>query len=186
MPDFVLNAKKRKRRPKLAIRSKRWMIFLLLILSAVIFADQISKYWATEYLHPGEKTQILGDLFQLSLTYNMGGAMGTAFGSGTFYLATSLIVLGIVFYLTYTSLDKRLASLSLTGIAGGAIGNIIDRIRTGKVTDFLDFDIPDINLFGLRLERWWTFNFADAAITIGVIILLIYVLSHHRQEQAGA
>jgi len=120
----------------------------------------------------------------LSLTYNAGGAMGTTLGSGTFYLITSLIVLGIVFYLAYTNFNNRFISILLTGIAGGAIGNIIDRIRIGKVADFLDFDIPDINFLGLRLERWWTFNIADAAITVGVIMLLVYMLLHRGQEQA--
>ncbi len=110
--------------------------------------------------------------------------MGTTLGSGTFYLITSLIVLGIVFYLAYTNFNNRFISILLTGIAGGAIGNIIDRIRIGKVADFLDFDIPDINFLGLRLERWWTFNIADAAITVGVIMLLVYMLLHRGQEQA--
>jgi signal peptidase II len=64
----------------------------------------------------------------------------------------------------------------LSFITGGAIGNLIDRIAYGKVVDFLDFDFFDISLFGYRLERWWTFNIADMAISLSILYLFVRIL----------
>ncbi len=122
----------------------------------------------------------------MSLTYNKGGAMGTSLGGSTFYLITSLIVLVIVLYLAYRNLNVRFISISLAAIAGGAIGNIADRIRVGQVIDFLDFNIPDIKILGFALERWWTFNLADAAITVGVITFIVYMLFHRKGDTPDA
>jgi signal peptidase II len=67
-------------------------------------------------------------------------------------------------------------ALTLAFVAGGALGNIIDRIRLGRVVDFIDVNIPDVNLFGYHLERWWTFNIADSAISCAIVVLLFRVL----------
>jgi len=112
--------------------------------------------------------------------------MGTELGSGTFYLVTSSIILAVVIYLIITSRDSLWSRVALTLIAAGAIGNIIDRIRLGMVVDFIDVDIPDINLFGFHLERWWTFNIADSSISIGMVLLLLYILFHPRKKEIPA
>lgn len=112
--------------------------------------------------------------------------MGTALGSGTFYLISSLIILAAVFYLIITNKDNLWTKYSLTLIASGAIGNIIDRLRVGMVVDFLDVDIPDINLLGFHLERWWTFNIADSAISVGMVMLVLYIIFHSRKKQESA
>ncbi len=112
--------------------------------------------------------------------------MGTALGSGTFYLISSLIILVAVFYLIITNKDNLWTKYSLTLIASGAIGNIIDRLRVGMVVDFLDVDIPDINLLGFHLERWWTFNIADSAISVGMVMLVLYIIFHSRKKQESA
>lgn len=112
--------------------------------------------------------------------------MGIALGSGTFYLISSLIILVAVFYLIITNKDNLWTKYSLTLIASGAIGNIIDRLRVGMVVDFLDVDIPDINLLGFHLERWWTFNIADSAISVGMVMLVLYIIFHSRKKQESA
>jgi len=71
-------------------------------------------------------------------------------------------------------------------VAGGAIGNIIDRIRLEYVIDFIDVDIPDISLFGFHLERWWTFNIADAAISCSIVFLIIHLLFFHRRPATSS
>ncbi|SYZ72000.1 Lipoprotein signal peptidase [Candidatus Zixiibacteriota bacterium] len=160
----------------------RRLIFPVIFLLAVVAFDQISKIWVLNSLSPGQTKSVIGQFFQLRLAYNEGGAMGTVLGSGTFYLVTSCIVLIIVLYLLYNNRNRALLAFSLAAIAGGAIGNIIDRIRIGWVVDFLDFDFFDINILGYKLDRWWTFNVADSAITVGIIILLAYILFSPRPK----
>ena len=119
-----------------------------------------------------------------TLVYNEGGALGTSFGSSTYYLISSLLILTFVLY--YVIINRRIASVAypLSFIAGGAIGNIIDRLRLGRVIDFVDMDFFDINLFGYHLDRWWTFNVADAAISCSIVFLLVSVLLTRRRHSA--
>ena len=111
--------------------------------------------------------------------------MGTNLGGSLFYLISSLIILVVIFYFVMHNKEKLMITCPMGAIGGGAIGNIIDRIRLGNVVDFLDFDIPDINLFGYKIERWWTFNVADSAITVGVIFLLIYMIFLARHQKTS-
>ncbi len=154
----------------------RPLVLPFLIIVVVALADQLTKLWVVRYLAEGGRTQFWGQFFQLKLVYNRGGALGTELGGSYFYLVTSLIILGLVIYFIISNKNVPLITIPLSLIAGGAIGNIIDRIRIGHVTDFLDFDFFDFDIFGLHVERWWTFNLADSAITVGVIALLIYII----------
>lgn len=185
MPGSVLSARKVKRRPRLAGVSKRHLLIPLLTLAVVVIADQLTKLYALGRLIEGQPRQVLGTFFQLKLIFNKGGALGTDFGSGIFYLVSSLLILLIVIYFIYINRHNLLISVPMAAVAGGAVGNIIDRIRFGKVVDFLDFDFFDINMFGLHIDRWWVFNIADASITIGVIILLVFLLFLNQTEPAA-
>jgi len=160
----------------------RQLILPFLILAAVTAADQLSKIWVVKHLENGITTQVIGQFFQLKLVYNSGGALGTDMGSNLFYLISSLLIIAFVIYFTISNRNIKMIALPLATIAGGAMGNILDRLRLGKVVDFLDFDFFDINIWGLHIERWWTFNLADAAITIGVAGLLIYILFYPKPE----
>jgi signal peptidase II len=164
----------------------RRLIFPLILLLAIVCADQITKIWVLDSLSPGQTLSVIGQFFQLRLAYNEGGAMGTVFGPGTFYLITSCLVLLVVLYLLYVNRNNAIVAFSLAAVAGGAIGNIIDRIRIGWVIDFLDFDFFDINILGYKMERWWTFNVADSAITVGIIVLLAYILFVPRPKKPAA
>ncbi|MEW6411187.1 MAG: signal peptidase II [Candidatus Zixiibacteriota bacterium] len=151
---------------------------LLLPAVAIVVAaivDQFTKMMALAYLADRPPVKVLGDFFQLTLVYNEGGAMGTNFGSPTYYLLSSILILIFLLYYIYSHREKYYITTALGLIAGGAIGNIIDRIRFGRVVDFLDFDFFDINLFGYNLERWWTFNIADAVISCSIVYLLIKI-----------
>lgn len=108
----------------------------------------------------------------LTLVYNQGGAMGTNLGSSTYYLIASSLILLFVLYYIYRHSNQRGLSLTLAFIAGGAIGNLIDRFRLGEVIDFLDVDFFDINFLGYHLQRWYAFNIADAAISCAIVWLL--------------
>lgn len=155
-----------------------------LILIVVAMADQLSKMWAVSGLVEGETYQVIGSFFQLKLIYNEGGAMGTNFGGPAFYLISAIAILIMVFYFIYANRSQKFIAQTMALIAGGAVGNIIDRIQSGRVVDFLDFDFFDFNMFGRTIERWWTFNIADAAITIGIIILMFFILFFSKQLQA--
>jgi len=110
--------------------------------------------------------------------------MGTNFGSSVYYLIAGLLILAFLLYYIYVNRNLRIFAMPLAFIAGGAIGNLIDRIRLGYVIDFIDVDFFDIDLFGYQLERWWTFNIADAAISCSIAFLVIYMLFfHHSREE---
>lgn len=180
MPDCVSNAKNRKRRRKLAEDKIRSLSIPAVILLVVAVLDQITKLWAVHSLADGAIHQVLGSLFQVKLVYNEGGVMGTNFGSDTFYLISSLFVLAFVFYFVYTARANKHLAYPMAAVAGGAVGNLIDRIRLSKVIDFVDIDFFNVSFGSFQFDRWWTFNIADAAITIGVIyVLIIVVFTRH-------
>lgn len=108
--------------------------------------------------------------------------MGTSFGPSGYYLVTALIILPALLAYIYISRRQASVALPLSFIAGGAIGNVIDRIRLGKVVDFIDVDFFDVNLFGYHLDRWWTFNIADAAITCSILFILIGMIQWPKRK----
>ncbi len=149
----------------------------------VVLADQASKLWAVDYLSATQSVEVLGDFFMLTLIFNEGGAMGTNFGSPLYYLISSFIILALVLYYLYANRTDPHLAFPLAFVTGGAIGNIVDRIRLGRVIDFIDVDFFDIGF--LNLERWWTFNLADAAISCSIVYLLIRILffSHDNNSE---
>ena len=154
------------------------LIWPLVIIVVVVVADQLTKHWALANLIAQPSISVLGDFIKLSLVYNEGGAMGTAFGPSTGYLIMALIILPILGYYLYRYRESTAVVLPLSFIFGGAVGNVIDRIQFGHVIDFIDVNIPDINLLGFQLERWWTFNIADSAISCALVWLIFYMLVH--------
>jgi signal peptidase II len=151
---------------------------------AVVVVDQVTKLWAISALSEQPSVQVLGKFFMLTLVYNEGGAMGSNFGSPTYYLVSSSLILLFILYYIYSHRQNLMITVPLALIAGGALGNIVDRIRFGQVVDFLDFDFFDINLFGYQIERWWTFNIADAAISCSIVFLLAKVIFFHHEKPA--
>jgi len=152
------------------------LIWPLVIVIAIVIADQLTKHWALANLTGQPSVSVFGEFIRLSLVYNEGGAMGTAFGPSTGYLIMALIILPILGYYLYRYRESAAVALPLSFIFGGAVGNVIDRIQFGHVIDFIDVDIPDINLLGFHLERWWTFNIADSAISCALVWLIIYMV----------
>jgi len=154
------------------------------VLLLVVVLDQATKLWAVAALQPLQPVEVLGRFFMLTLVYNKGGALGTNFGSLTYYLISSLLILGFVLYYLVANRGLHRITYPLALIAGGAIGNIIDRIRLGQVVDFIDVDFFDINLFGYHLDRWWTWNIADAAISCSIVFLIISLFLHRHHPEA--
>jgi len=141
-----------------------WSIPALVIVVVVIF-DRITKAWIDTHLGPIEGTSIPIIEPWLRLTYvrNTGVAFGLFQGIPHFFTIMNIIISGAAVYMyRYQMVHTVLTKLAIGGIVGGAIGNIIDRLRQGFVTDFVHVTwFPGI------------FNVADSAITISVIALAI-------------
>lgn len=158
---------------------------IVVIIALVVIADQLTKSWALSALSdiPGRSVSVFGDFLRWSLVYNEGGAMGTNLGGSTLYTVIGIaILLALVYYLWQYRYSAKVA-VPLALIAGGAVGNLIDRFVHGKVVDWIDVNFFDISLFSFHLERWWTFNIADSAISVALVYMLWQSL---RPEKAGA
>jgi len=147
---------------------KYYMISLL-----IIIADQISKYLIRYKLSDYENVpfQIMGDFFRIRFVQNPGAAFSLYFNNDLLnkFLFMYMPIALILFFIYLIAISKnRLSLFSYSLILGGAIGNIIDRVIFGKVTDFLDFDFPDF-----LIERWPTFNIADSSIVVAMILILL-------------
>ncbi len=138
---------------------------LLLTAVPVIIADQIAKAYITGNLRQNQIIEAIPGLFNIVYFRNPGAAFGILNEGGSFgriaLTVVSVIALIVIGFLVRGSKD-RAASFGLSLVAGGAFGNLIDRIRFGEVVDFLDFHIGGFH--------WPAFNIADAAITTGVIL----------------
>jgi signal peptidase II len=146
-------------------RQRRRLASFLIVAALVVTFDQLSKLWIRAHLALGESLPITG---RLSLTYV--GNTGSAFGllaNQTFLLTIVGIasLLLVLLFLRYLSRATTLSMVSIGLIWGGAIGNLVDRLRFGYVTDFIYF-----RLWGNF--HWPAFNVADAAITVGVFVLI--------------
>lgn len=148
------------------------------VLGTVVVLDVFTKMWAMNSLTFGYPVPVLGDFFRLTYTHNPGAAFGINIGeqSRLFFLVLSLLALVVLgFIYRSTPARDRLRLLAVALVSGGAIGNIIDRIRfeTG-VVDFLDV--------GIGAHRWPIFNVADMAVSTGAVLLLI---SFYFEEKDG-
>lgn len=135
----------------------------------VLVLDQASKAWIMALFQPYEVAPIL-PVFNLTLVFNEGAAFSFLSNAGGwqrwfFVGLTSLISLGILLWLLRLKASERLTGLALALILGGALGNLVDRLRLGRVTDFLDFH--------WQSWHWPAFNLADSAITLGVMLMLL-------------
>lgn len=145
------------------------LLFALLFFGVVIF-DQITKFVALSAFAPGDVLPVFDGFFNLTLAFNRGVAFGlfANLTDGTRHLLLGLsacVALAAVAYFFFRDYAHDLvARCALILVLGGAVGNIIDRIRLGMVVDFLDFYVGDYH--------WPAFNIADSAICIGVFILL--------------
>ena len=144
-------------------------MFLLpiLIILAIIIVDQITKYMTVSMLMPINSVEIIKNFFSLTYVENRGAAFGTMMGGRWFFVALTVIVVagGIYYSKIYNKNESKIASLALVLVAGGAIGNCIDRLFRGYVVDMLSF-----NFFGYSFP---VFNFADICVVIGAVLLVV-------------
>lgn len=159
-----------------SIRRRRLIVYLIITFSIALI-DIVSKLIIQSSFRLNESRPILDGFFKLTYILNYGGVFGSRIGSNIFYLISAIaVVILVIFFLIREFGKNKYIDLSLFIVLGGAIGNLFDRIRMGAVVDFLDFDFLKIHLLGYTFNRWPTFNIADAAVTIGMIVLVITVL----------
>ncbi|MBD3218754.1 MAG: signal peptidase II [candidate division Zixibacteria bacterium] len=156
---------------------RRRLIFYLTITFSIAIVDIVTKLIVQKNFALHESHQILGNFFKFTYILNYGGVFGSRLGSNVFYLISAIVVVLLVIFFLYREFGKnKYVDLSLFIVLGGAIGNLFDRIRMGAVVDFLDFNFLKIQVLGYQFDRWPTFNIADAAVTVGMILLVATVL----------
>lgn len=162
-------------------------IFLLSPL--VILADQLTKLWVILHVPLGKEISVLPGYFEIVHRQNPGAAFSmladwdSKFRNG-FFFAVSVVAMSVLFAL-YAKTDERerRVQIPLALILGGAVGNLLDRLYQGVVTDFLHFhwrdEIADFAFLGKNFRfalSWPAFNIADSAITCGAIFLVLQIL----------
>lgn len=141
---------------------------------SVVALDQLTKWWVIHRLNVYETVRVIPGFFDLVHIRNRGMAFGLLNGPHMdirfWFLFTASLLAVIILLVWFFRLKRRdtTTTLGLALILGGAIGNLIDRIRYREVVDFLDFYI--------RTYHWPAFNVADAAITVGTFLLVITLL----------
>jgi len=181
---------------------------VLFVSLSIVIIDQVSKLLVKGFsipflkifyagMYQGEQIPVFGNFFRITFIENPGMAFGFDPGSNMklwisiFSLVASIGLLIYLFIVRNKSLSLRLA---VAFILGGAVGNLIDRmfygvfyhyapLFYGRVVDFLDFDFFKFTLFGKSFDRWPIFNFADASVTIGVLILIFFYKQNKKEVE---
>jgi signal peptidase II len=158
----------------LARRARRDAPFFV-VAGAVFLLDQLTKTIIRDWLAVGESWPSEDWLIKLTHVTNSGAAFGILQGQGLFLTVTAVIAIGaIVFYYAYPPLEHGLMRVAMGLLLGGAFGNLLDRVRFGEVTDFVDF------------PRYPEFNVADSSIVIGLIIIGGFFLLSDRFDKQDA
>ncbi len=153
---------------------KKSDVILIITVFSIILLDQITKYYIDSYMSVGDSFPVIQGLFNITYVRNPGAAFGIFAGSPAVFRTVFLIAVtsaAMVLILYYVWMNRErgpLMNLALSLIFGGAVGNLIDRIRFGEVIDFLDFYIGP--------HHWPAYNVADAAISTGAVFLLITLI----------
>jgi signal peptidase II len=146
------------------VQDKRKVVLSLLVIPLVVALDQISKLWVRAN---SPQIELLPDLLNIVHVENRGAAFGLFDNQTLFLVAVGIISLVvIVLILRYLSPATILSIVSVSLILGGAVGNLIDRISRGSVTDFIEFHVQDVFL-------WPAFNFADSFVVIGTLTFIL-------------
>lgn len=141
---------------------------------AVLVVDQAVKVAVRGSLQPGEEREVLGSVVQLTYVRNTGVAFGQLSDSGALVAILVAAAVGVLLWYFLTHLDTPWIWLPAGMVVGGALGNAIDRVGQGAVTDYV------------KLPGWPSFNVADVAITGGVILMVVVAELHARRQRKAA
>ncbi len=144
-------------------RRAHWAVFMGLA-GTIVVLDQLTKAWLQANFAPGQVAEVLGDTVRLVFGQNSGALFGIFRDQALLFALASLGVVGLIVAYHGRSARSLYLSVALGFLLGGAIGNLIDRLRLGYVVDFVDIGIGNV--------RFYTFNVADAAISTAIVLLL--------------
>ena len=148
------------------MKTNKRLIFNILIIFLIFFVDQISKLLIVNYLNSSDTVIYLTSFLNLQLVWNNGIAFGLlSFDNNLYYNLISLIIFIVIIVLLIFVKNQDNHAFFYSMIIGGALGNLIDRIRHSSVPDFIDFHISNFH--------WFVFNIADIFISLGVFCLII-------------
>jgi signal peptidase II len=142
----------------------RWVVFGGLALLVVVL-DQLAKAAVTSNLSPGESIQVIGDYLRIVYGQNTGALFGLFQDNAAMFGLVSLAVIALIVLYHARAASSAYLTVTLGLLLGGALGNVIDRLRLGYVVDFVDA--------GIGTTRFYTFNLADSAISLAILLLLI-------------
>jgi len=140
-----------------------WLVFFVTA-GLVVVVDQLAKAWLVANVSPGDVVNVVGDYLRLVLHQNSGALFGLFRDNALLFGIVSLGVVGLLVAYHARAGRSLYLSLALGLLLGGAIGNLLDRLRLGYVVDFVDIGIGDL--------RFFTFNVADAAISTAIVMLV--------------
>jgi signal peptidase II len=144
----------------------RAQVALLTSALGITVLDQAVKRAVVATMNLGESVDVIGTFVRLTRTSNTGGAFGLLRGRGSWFIMVSILAAAAIVALSRRlAASPRIERIAFSLILGGAVGNLIDRIRLGAVVDFVDI--------GGSAYRWPAFNVADSCITIGVTLLAV-------------
>ena len=143
---------------------RRWALFASLA-AVIVVSDQLAKAVVTSQLAPGQSVDVLGDVVRIVFGQNTGALFGLFKDNAAMFGVVSLIVIGLIVAYHGRSTPSLYLTITLGLLLGGAIGNMLDRLRLGYVVDFVDV--------GLGTLRFYTFNVADSAISLSILLLLL-------------
>lgn len=155
---------------------KKAYLPLILPAACVLILDQITKLWVSRTIALNEAIPVIPGFFNLVHVRNRGMAFGMMNRPGSDWSSYALIAASVVaiavllFWFGKTKHEGYRLVMGLSLVIGGAMGNLIDRLRLGEVTDFLDFYLSSLDW------HWPAFNVADSAVTVGTIWLAAYIL----------
>ena len=155
------------------------------LVGGIVALDQLTKYVVQRTLSLYDPVPVWGDFFRLTYIFNPGAAFGLHLGDYSRFIFLVLTVAAIVVLFVWyrgTPVTDRLRLYAISSVTGGAIGNMIDRVRDERgVVDFLDFGVGNI--------RWPVFNVADIAVTTGAVLLAVSLWKEEqeaeREREAG-
>lgn len=133
----------------------------------VLALDQATKWWISSTMSRGESRSVIGDVFRLTYVHNDGAAFGLDLGGRWAFVAVTVAVTLFIMF-SYSRAERRpLPRWALALVLGGALGNLVDRIRIGEVIDFLQIGVGGV--------YWPIFNIADIGVSAGVALLALHL-----------
>ncbi len=148
-------------------KAKQGILFLIISIAVVVF-DYAVKFIVRKSISPGQSIILLKNVLHITYVKNFGAGFGIFQGKTNILIWFSVIAIGIILFYYDKIIEKKSLQVASALILGGTVSNLIDRIFLGFVVDYIDFRI------------WPVFNIGDSCITIGALILIIYLIKQEK------